>query len=138
MECVLDASTALAWAFPDEGSPQADQFLSQLSGHDTLWVPPLWWYEVANALIVAERHHRLTEADGIQLRELYGRLPIRTDTVTGPDSIEQFRRLGREYKLSAYDAAYLDLALRKRLKLATLDRKLRFACEKAGVAVLQC
>jgi len=58
MDWVLDASMALAWALPDETSLQADRFLSRVSAEDVLWVPSLWWYEVANALILAERRKR--------------------------------------------------------------------------------
>ena len=133
MDWVLDASIALAWALPDETSHQADRFLSRVSAKDVLWVPSLWWYEVANALILAERRKRLTEADGIQLRELYGMLPIQTDMIIGLDMVERLRSLAREYNLSAYDATYLELALRKGLRLATLDQKLQSAAQKAGV-----
>lgn len=136
MDWVLDASIALAWALPDETSLQADQFLSRVSRKDVLWVPSLWWYEVANALILAERRKRLTEADGIQLRELYGMLPIKTDVIIGLDTIERLRTLAREYGLSAYDAAYLELALRRGLRLATLDQNLQSAARKAGVRIL--
>lgn len=136
MDWVLDASIALAWALPDETSLQADQFLSRVSRKDVLWVPSLWWYEVANALILAERRKRLTEADGIQLRELYGMLPIKTDVIIGLDTIERLRTLAREYRLSAYDAAYLELALRRGLRLATLDQNLQSAARKAGVRIL--
>jgi len=137
MDWILDASIALAWALPDETSLQADRFLSRVSAKDVLWVPPLWWYEVANALIIAERRKRLTEADGIQLRELYGMLPIQTDMSIGLDMTERLRTLAREYNLSAYDATYLELALRKRLSLATLDQELQAAAQKAGVRTLR-
>jgi predicted nucleic acid-binding protein len=134
----LKCSHALfCWAFPDETSLQADRFLSRVTAEDVLWVPSLWWCEVANALILAERRKRLTEADGIQLKELYGMLPIKTDTIIGPEAIERLRTLAREYKLSAYDAMYLELALRKGLGLATLDRNLRSATEKAGVTLFR-
>ena len=137
MEWVLDASMALAWALPDETSVQADRFLSRVTARDVLWVPSLWWYEVANALIVAERRKRLTEADGIQLRELYGALPIKTDMISNPEGVERIRTLAREYNLSAYDGAYLELALRKGLGLATVDLNLQSASQKAGVRILR-
>lgn len=137
MDWVLDASIALAWALPDETSHQADQFLRGVSAKDVLWVPALWWYEVANALILAERRKRLTEADGIQLKELYGMLSIRTDMIFGADTIERLRILAREYRLSAYDAAYLELALRKGVGLATLDLSLRSTAQKAGVKIIR-
>ena len=133
MDWVIDASIALAWALPDETSDQADRFLSRVSAEEILWVPALWWYEVANALAVVERRKRLTEAEGIRLIELYGMLPIKTDTVIGPGILERLRTLAREYRLSAYDSAYLELTLRKGLGLATLDKELRSAGEKAGV-----
>jgi predicted nucleic acid-binding protein len=137
MDWVLDASMALAWALPDETSVQADCFLSRVTAKDVLWVPSLWWYEVTNALIVAERRKRLTEADGIQLRELYGALPIKTDMISGPEGIERLRTLAREYNLSAYDGAYLELALRKGLGLATIDLNLQSASQKAGVRIVR-
>jgi len=134
MDWVLDASIALAWGLPDEGSHHADRFLSRISEKDVLWVPSLWWYEVANALILVERRKRITEADGIQLRELYEMLPIKTDTMIGLEMIERLRNLALEYNLSGYDAAYLELALRKGLRLATLDQNLQSAAKKAGLA----
>jgi predicted nucleic acid-binding protein len=137
MDWVVDASIALAWALPDETSPQADRFLKGITPKDALWVPSLWWYEVANALIVAERRKRLTEADGVQLRELYRRLPIRTDMIFGRETLERLGTLAREYDLSAYDAAYLELALRRGVGLATVDVKLRSASQKAGVRMLR-
>jgi len=80
---------------------------------------------------------QLTGADGIQLRELYGMLPIRTDMIFGPDTIERLRTLAREYDLFAYDAAYLELALRRGIGLTTADLKLRSASQKAGVRILR-
>ena len=137
MDWVLDASIALAWALPDEASDQADRFLSRITAKDVLWVPSLWWYEVANALVVAERRKRLTEADGIHLIDLYRALPIKTDMVSGTAVIEQLRTLARQYNLSAYDVAYLELALRKGLGLATADLNLQSASKKAGVKILR-
>ena len=137
MDWVLDASIALAWALPDEASDQADRFLSRVTAKDVLWVPSLWWYEVANALVLAERRKRLTEADGIHLIDLYRALPIKTDMVSGAAVIEQLRTLARQYNLSAYDVAYLELALRKGLGLATADLNLQSASKKAGVRILR-
>jgi predicted nucleic acid-binding protein len=133
MEWVLDASLALAWALPDETSIQAERFLNRLTAKDVLWVPSLWWVEIANALIVAERRKRLTEADGTRLKKLYGDLPMKTDVLSGPDFIERLHHLAKAYTLSAYDAAYLELALRRGLGLATTDLHLRSASQKAGV-----
>jgi predicted nucleic acid-binding protein len=135
MDWVLDASLALALALPDETSEQADHFFSRVSGESTFWVPALWWYEMANALIGAERRKRLAEKDRMRLIELYRMFPIQTDTVLDSDAMYRFQTLAVEYELSAYDAAYLELAQRRGLGLATLDQRLHSAARKAGVEV---
>lgn len=135
MDWVLDSSIALAWALPDETSKRAERFLSRTSGINILWVPALWWYEIANALMVAQRRQRLTEADRMRLINLYGMLPIHTDTVLDSDAVRRFHTLAVEYNLSAYDAAYLELAQRRGLGLATVDRPLRLAAQRAGIKV---
>jgi predicted nucleic acid-binding protein len=135
MDWVIDSSIALAWALPDETSKEAERFLSRISIRSILWVPALWWYETANALLMAQRRKRLTEAERIRLMELYRRLPIRTDMVLDSDSMSRFHTLAIEYNLSAYDAAYLELAQRRGLGLATVDRPLRVAAQRAGMKV---
>ena len=133
MDCVIDSSIALAWALPDETSGEAERFLKRISTGDLFWVPALWWYEIANALLTAQRRKRLTEAARVRLMELYRRLPVRTDPALDSDAIVRFHTLALEHNLSAYDAAYLDLAQRRGLRLATVDRVLRLAARKAGV-----
>jgi predicted nucleic acid-binding protein len=113
MDWVIDSSIALAWALPDETSKEAERFLSRLSIKGILWVPALWWYEMANALLMAQRRKRLTEAERIRLMELYRKLPIRTDGMLDSDIMWRFHTLAVEYDLSAYDAAYLELAQRR-------------------------
>lgn len=137
MDWVLDCSLALAWALPDETSKRADRFLAEVSRKSVLWVPALWWYEMANALTMAQRRQRLAEADRMRLVELYGMLPIQTDIHLIPDVMWRFHVLAEEYGLSAYDAAYLELAQRRGLGLATLDRRLIRAARKAGVKVIR-
>jgi len=136
MDCVLDCSLALAWALPDETSTRADRFLARVSRESVLWVPALWWYEIANALTTAQRRQRLAGADALRLVELYGMLPIETDGHLNPDTVRRFHTLAQEYTVSAYDAAYLELAQRRRLGLATLDRRLITAARRAGVEVI--
>lgn len=133
MDWVVDSSIALAWALPDETSKEADRFLSRISMKSILWVPALWWYEMANALLMAQRRKRLGEAEKIRLMELYGRLPIQTDVGLDSDIVWRLHTLATEYHLSAYDAAYLELAQRRGLGLATVDRSLRVAAQKAGM-----
>jgi len=136
MDWVIDSSIALAWALPDETSKEAERFLGRTSAGNTFWVPALWWYEMANALLMARRRKRLTEAEGIRLIELYRKLPIQTDMTLDSEIMGRFHALAIEYHLSAYDTAYLELAQRKGLGLATVDRQLRSAAQKAGVKVV--
>ena len=137
MNYVLDSSFALAWALPDETSEQADRFFNRIKGKYTFWVPTLWWYEISNALIMAQRRRRLTEPDRIRLIEIYETLPIQTDVLLGPDIIRRFHALAQDHGLSAYDTAYLELAQRKGFELATLDQNLIKAARKAGVKVVR-
>ena len=136
MDWVIDSSIALAWALPDETSKEAERFLSRILVGNIFWVPALWWYEMANALLMAQRRKRLTEAERIRLIELYRKLPIQTDIILDSDIIGRFHTLAIEYNLSAYDTAYLELAQRRGLGLATIDRQLRSAAQKAGVKVV--
>ncbi len=135
MEWVLDCSVALAWALPDESSAKADDFLESLEPDDKLWVPALWWYELSNALVAAQRRQRLTEAERLQLTELYELLPIQTDSHLNPDTAWRLQAIAKATGLSAYDAAYLELAQRKGIGLATLDKRLGGAARKTGVQV---
>ena len=133
MEWVLDSSVALALSLPDEKSDEADVFFNGLGGQDLFWVPALWWYEVANALISAQRRNRLTERDRNRLTELFRKLPIQTDTVPDVEAMYRFQSLAIEHRLSVYDAAYLELAQRRGIGLATLDQRLRAACASTGI-----
>jgi predicted nucleic acid-binding protein len=132
MAVVLDCSLALAWGLPDETSTRADRFLARAS-RDVFWVPALWWYEIANALTVAHRRRRVAAPEVMRLIELYGALPIQTDTLVTPDVARRLHLLAQEYALSAYDAAYLELAQRRALSLATVDRHLLRAARRAGI-----
>ncbi len=137
MQCVVDCSLALSWALPDEGSGRADRFLARLSPTTVLWVPALWWYEAANALLMAQRRHRLAEAEARHALELYGTLPLQTDTSLHTATAWHLQVLAQRHSLSAYDAAYLELAQRRGIGLATLDRRLLNAARRAGVAVVR-
>jgi predicted nucleic acid-binding protein len=132
MAFVLDASVAAVWALADESSPLADFAADRLKNENAL-VPPLWWYEVRNLLVVNERRQRMTVEDSAHYLELLSSFPIQVDPFEDEQAVF---RCAREYRLSFYDAAYLAVAQRNRLPLATLDKDLRNAALAAGVPLL--
>lgn len=133
---ILDCSVAMAWCFEDEADGYADAVLDGLV-EGTAVVPSHWRLEVANVLLVAQRRGRLKEADSTRFLELLGALPIEVDSETGARAFGAILSLGREHGLSSYDAAYLELAMRDSVPLASLDQRLGLAAEGAGVALLR-
>ncbi len=134
-EIVIDASVALAWCFPDEASNYADAVLVALEGRRML-VPAVWPLEITNAVIVAERRKRISPPEVRRFVELPEGLTIHEDSLPVVGSISNILPLAREYGLSAYDTAYLDVAIRHRAPLATLDAGLAKASRKAGFELL--
>ena len=133
--CVLDVSLTLSWMFEDEASPENWALLEQFSVAGVV-VPDIWFFELANVLALARRTGRATEQeiDGF-LREI-GTLDIRRDPAGEPADVRKLVDLASASGLSAYDAAYLELARRLSLPLATLDRELAAAARRAGVPIL--
>lgn len=132
MPFVLDASVALAWCFEDEATPATDGLLHDLSDGTAL-APSLWAFEVANAFTVAQRRERISEAKVQLFAATLQALPIH---IAPPRPIAAITALAFAHGLSAYDAAYLDLAEQSGLPLAALDGRLRRAAAAAGVVVL--
>jgi predicted nucleic acid-binding protein len=132
-EFVLDGSVALAWYFKDEADPYADAVAAGFPGVRAV-VPAIWPLEVANAVLMGERRKRSTEAQAVQWLGYLGSLPIIVDDETAARAWSDILSLARTRLLSAYDAAYLELAVRRGLPLATLDDKLKAAAKAAGVA----
>jgi predicted nucleic acid-binding protein len=132
---VLDASTTLAWCFEDEASARAEQVLDNLADSEA-FTPALWQLEVSNALLGAERRGRLTQAESARFLELLHQLPIRIEETPRSRPWSEVLTLAREHHLSAYDATYLDLAMRLGLPLATLDEELRQAAIHCGVGIV--
>jgi len=124
---VIDASITLAWAFDDESSAAADVVLDRLEREEAL-APAHWPLEDANALRTAERRGRLGAGDLARLRGLLAALPVEIAPVELSTALGSVLEAARTNDLSAYDAAYLDLALVRGLPLATVDVRLRAAC----------
>lgn len=132
---VLDASIAIAWCFEDEASPQTEAIADRVRDEGAL-VPALWQLEVANVLVQAERRGRIAAADVTARLELLAALPIQLDLETRTRAFREIVALARAQRLTTYDAAYLELALRRGAALATRDIELAQAARGCGVEVL--
>ena len=133
MPFVVDALVTLSWCFEDEATPQTEAILDLLT-EDTAVVPSLWELEVSNVLLLGERRRRLTESQTARFVALLGQLPILVDSASV--DMEAVLAVGRHHALTAYDAAYLVLAEREGVPLATLDAKLRSAAQAVGVRLI--
>jgi predicted nucleic acid-binding protein len=129
---VVDASVTLAWCLADEADEYADRMLDRVVQEGAV-APAQWPLEVANGLRSAERRGRLTETDIARATQLLADLGIEVVPVELPTATGAVLATAREHDLSAYDAAYLDLASFRSIALATIDEALRRACEQAGV-----
>lgn len=132
---VLDASVALAWCFSDEATPEFWHLLERLHQESAI-VPQLWLLEVGNVLIQAERRGRITEARITEFLALLTTLDIEADNETSLRAGREIIALSRTHTLTTYDSAYLELAMRLGLPLATKDKALSAVAQKLGVQVL--
>ncbi|MCK9459107.1 MAG: type II toxin-antitoxin system VapC family toxin [Proteobacteria bacterium] len=132
---VVDNSVVMSWCFEDEASPYADSALDALRRGRAL-VPAVWSYEAANVLATAVRRKRLKREDARRFAAALRRLPIEVAPAPDKTAVAALLDLADETGLSAYDAAYLDLARREHLPLATTDAALRKAAVAAGVDLL--
>jgi len=132
---VLDASSALGWMVDTPTPPVALRALHLLQGGAIGVVPDLWYYEVTNALIMAERRGRVTaQVVSGHINDLERLAAFLELSPTTPSALAA---AARHSGLTAYDAAYYELAMRRNLPLATLDDKLRAAAQSAGIQLLR-
>lgn len=125
----------MAWCFGDQADAYTYAVLDGLRTSEAL-VPSIWPLEVANALVVAERRKRLPEADTSKFLAFLDDLPVVVDQETTRRALGPILSLAREQNLSSYDAAYLELAMRQGLPLATRDEGLKKAARAVGVGLL--
>ncbi|HWB47665.1 MAG TPA: type II toxin-antitoxin system VapC family toxin [Stellaceae bacterium] len=135
MSFVLDNSIAIAWCFEDEQTPATLALLQRVAETGAV-APALWPLEAVNALLAAERRGRLDPVRRQRLMGFLRALPVTIDTDTASQAWSETAGLAARYGLSSYDAAYLELAYRRVLPLASLDGALRTAAESLGVALL--
>jgi predicted nucleic acid-binding protein len=132
---VLDASLTLSWFFADERTPAADAVLDRVVEQGAI-VPAVWKLEIANGLAVAIRRKRIDVAFRDSAISQLGAMPITADQETDTHAWTRTLEIADRCKLTPYDAAYLELAQRRKIPLATLDQALQAAAKRMGVAVI--
>ncbi len=133
---VIDNSVVMTWCFKDETNQYADHILDRFEV-SAAFAPSIWPLEVCNVLLVAERKKRIGEADSARFIALLTELPIIVEQEPPERMLKEIFALAREHKLSSYDASYLDLAMRKGLPIATLDKNLIAAAKRSKVPILK-
>ena len=135
MTFVIDNSIAISWCIEAERTQSSQQILHMLQTTYAI-VPQLWPIEALNGLLMAERRGRMDRPTRHRLQTFLRQLPIRIDDATDSHIWGSTSQLAEQHRLTAYDATYLELAIRLALPLATLDRQLAAAARTSGVVVL--
>lgn len=135
MSLVVDASMAIAWLFPEQQTEVSRAALKRVASEGA-FAPSLWKLEVANVLRISVRRKQCDEAFSASSLDLLSRLQVTIDQETDDHAWGQTRKLAADYDLTIYDAAYLELALRRDCVLATLDGKLALAARRAGLETM--
>jgi predicted nucleic acid-binding protein len=125
----------MAWCFADEATAETWAILERFQSEKAI-VPALWPLEVANVLLMAERRQRIKAAQAGAFIEQLSLLPIDIDDQTAPRALHEIYALAKTATLTAYDASYLELAIRRHCALATTDQALVAAADEAGIAIL--
>ena len=133
MPIVVDNSIVMSWCLADEIDDLAERAMQHVVAEGAV-VPAIWWYELRNALLVNERRGRLDAVDTDAILTDILQMPFVLDRDHDDHTLVM---LARQHSLSAYDAAYLEVALRRGLLLASLDRRLRQAADARGVGLFE-
>ena len=132
---ILDCSIVMAWCFNDESTPGTNQIQDRMANEAAV-VPGLWYLEITNVLAMAEKRKRITPQGSQQFLQLLSILDIQVDDDAPRRAFNHLLPLCRTHGLTSYDAAYLDLSIRRQIPLATLDDALRKAATTLGLPVL--
>ena len=133
---VIDASVAVAWVHPAQATPETETLLNAVADGAVLEAPALWPLEVANALLVLVRRGKLSDSERTTALGWLVRLAVKIDHEMSALAFTKISSLAVEHQLSVYDAAYLELAIRRKLPLGCKDGTLREAARKCGVKLL--
>lgn len=134
-EVVIDSSIALTWCFEDEASPETDKLFERVRDDGAI-VPGLWYLELSNVLLQAEKRGRISTGDIATRLDLIAELPISVDQETTVRAWHEILTLARAERLTTYDATYLELSSRRGLPLLTKDKDLAQAAVRLGVVIL--
>ncbi len=132
---VIDNSIVMAWCFEDEASDYTDA-IQELLIDNKAFVPAIWPLEVANVLLVAERKKRISKADSGHFIALLSQLPIEVGPAESDRIFHDTLSMARQYRLSSYDASYLDIAIRKGTPIATLNKAIIRAAKDLKVQII--
>ncbi len=134
---IVDASMAFAWVHPSQASVEADALLERITSGAAVIVPPLWFLEVANGLLAAQRRGLVTASERKRALQQMSALTVTVDDEGVRTAFGRTSALAEEHGLSVYDAAYLEVALRRALPLASRDRAILTAAGREGVEVFR-
>ncbi len=135
MAFVVDASVTMSWCFEDEATPYTESVLERLRGSSAV-APAIWPLEIANILLLGERRGRIPRPKTESFVRVLQELQVSVEEGYPAKVLGPVLQIGREYGLTSYDAAYLELAMRRGLPLATLDGRLADAAGRAGVELV--
>ncbi len=133
---VVDNSVVMSWCFKEEVNSYSNAVLDSFAEFSA-FVPSIWPQEVVNVLLVAERRKCLSEKDSVYFIRLLQQLPIFVEYERPQGVMKDILGLARVHRLSSYDASYLDLAMKKNLSLATLDKMMRKAAKAVNVKIFE-
>jgi predicted nucleic acid-binding protein len=133
---VVDASVGFAWVYQDQATPETIKLLQDIALGETAVVPSLWFLEMANVLLVAQRRHRLTVGQRKATLEKLTAMQFTVDEEAARNAFGKISELAEKHGLTVYDATYLELALRRKLALASRDEALRSAAKRSGIKLL--
>lgn len=129
----MDASAAAALILPDEDSSLMDSIIKKLNSKSEIWVPSLFWFEFGNIFLSAIKRKRIDSSFIYETEKILMYLPFHTDSSIGFAYKQKLISIGIENKLTTYDSSYLELALRKKINLISLDKNLKQAAQKNGL-----
>jgi predicted nucleic acid-binding protein len=133
---VIDSSVAIAWVHPSQATPETDGLLTEVDTGSKIIVPVLWFLEIANALLVLQRRKKITVNERKLALQILSELNPTVDEEGGGTVFGRVSEIAEKHGLSVYDATYLEIALRRKLPLASLDHALRTAAKRCSVKVL--